>query len=180
MPLMASILPTTAAVGSRVTLHVHAEDSATHQAVVGIVKAAGQQIGTSGGDFTYVFERLDTTLSLGAQGYADIAIPITLVPGSLNVTTTPISTGRRIPVTVSATNAAGEAVTDGDVYINNAKVGRLGVQFSYTFHAPITRHIVRSPKLPPNGGGGDGPGIPRETGFVRAPGYNDAGITWNA
>ena len=181
MPLMASILPTSAAVGSRVTLHVHAEDSATHAAVAGTVMAAGKPIGTSGTDFPYVFERLDTPLTLSAQDYADIAIPITLVPGSLNVKTTAITTGRQIPVTVSATNAAGEPVKDGDVYINNAKAGRLGVPFNYTFHSAPVRRILRSPKLLPNGGGGgDGPGIPTESGYVSAPGYNNASIEWNA
>jgi hypothetical protein len=181
MPLMASILPTSASVGSLVTLHVHAEDSSTHQAVVGIVKAAGRQIGTSGGDFTHVFEPLDMPLMLSAQGYADIAIPFRLIPGWLGATSTRVTTGQLIPVTVSATNAAGEAVTDGDVYINQVKVGRLGVPFTYTFHSAARRRVFRSPKLPPvdDGGGGGGPGIPTETGFVHAQGYAAADIVWN-
>jgi hypothetical protein len=175
MPLMASVMPERVAVGSRVTFHVYAEDSATHAPVAGTVMAAGQPIGSTGTVISYVFERLDTPLTLSAPGYRDIAVPLTLVPGWLRVTSTPIQFNVPIPVTVTAINAVGETVT-GEVRIAGKRVGDLGKEFTYTFH-PVLHHPVSSQlgKGPPGDGGDPTP----PPGLVIAAGYLDAGVPWD-
>jgi hypothetical protein len=179
MPLMASCFPDHVFIGSYATLRVHAENSATHASVAGTVKAAGVPIGSSDIDIQHVFELADLPLTFSALNGGDIPLPLTLQPGTLQATTTPITFNASIPVTVTAINAAGKAVTNGDVLINGVKVGVLGQPFQYKFVNPVVHKgplLPLKPTLPPSPSPVP-PSMP--PGIVKAPGYQLAAIFWN-
>lgn len=184
MPLMASCFPDHALIGSSVNFRVHAEDSSTHASVAGTVKAAGVPIGSSDKYLLHVFRPTDLPLTFSAPNFSDIPLSFTLQPGILHVTTTPITFDELISVTVSATNAAGEPVTHGDVLISGVKVGVLGKPFNHTFigslggqqmaePAPEAHPGKALPLLRRGGGGGHLP-----PGIVNAPGYQLTAIPW--
>lgn len=188
MPLMATCFPNRVTIGRNVTIRVHAEDSSTHAAVAGTVKANGVVIGSSDVDIQHVFKPSEQ-LTFSAPNYSDIPLQLSFLPGSLQVTTTPIIFNRIAPVTVSATNSAGEAVTNGDVLINGVKVGVLGQPFNYKFVSssppgggplpakplggshPVKEALAVGPKT------GSSTSLP--AGTVNAPGYVTAAIHWN-
>ncbi|HEY5027278.1 MAG TPA: hypothetical protein VIK39_02635, partial [Candidatus Angelobacter sp.] len=190
MPLMASCFPDSVAIGSKVSFRVYAEDSSNHAHVVGTVKANGISIGVSDTDIVRVFEAADLPLTFSAPpNFSDIPLPLYLSNGLLTVNTSPITLNALISVIVTATNAAGEPVTKGDVFINNVKVGILGQPFKYKFVGffppvagkPLSEHATEANSaaglLGPPPGGGPAPHMP--SGTVKAPGYQTATIQWN-
>lgn len=189
MPLMASCFPNHVTIGSNVTIRVHAEDSSTHAAVAGTVKAGGVVIGSSDTDIQHAFEVSQLPLTFSAPNYSDIQVQLAYQPGLLHVTTTPIIFNRVAPVTVSATNAAGAAVTNGDVLINGVKVGVLGQPFNYKFVSTSPPGGGPLPAKPVGGvhpskdalagGPHTGASVTLPAGTVIAPGYVNAAIPWN-
>ncbi|GAC1306678.1 MAG: hypothetical protein NVSMB27_44940 [Ktedonobacteraceae bacterium] len=165
-PLAVSVSPTLAAVGTRVSVNAHAEDSVSHVPVAGRVKLDGQDVGATDSDISFVFERLDVTGTLSAPGFADVRLPITLVPGTLTIDVNLFVPNKPVQVTVSAKNAAGENVNGGTVSIANQPAGQTNVPFTYTFHP---RYVGKKP---------DGYWV-YPTGTVSAAGYQTFTINFN-